>query len=429
MKRELEIIPLIGLGLSIGSVSSFLVSLIIYGETINTTLSAFLYLTSVYIGMILLAVIFNIITLVLSWEGEKKRTHLQKVSLIAGITLMIIGLYTVTANINWLIGGILGYTALMLLSLSKSRLESLASLGTFTLMLGFLILLLVPTISAAYSSQPSYELAHIIFIVIGILVSLFGLYLIFATKIHISRMIGAFIGISSSTFSLFIVPAHEYVEVKSNAIYGIYDLSLAYFSIFIFWMSVALFLYEIFNEYRIDKILAEGYNHLHSLNLESAEERFLKVLENYESNIEALTGLGTTYAIKGKYDEGIKYLKKALELRPSEINYTNLGNIYLETGKIEEAEKMYKEALNYNERYLPALINLARLYIVTGKLDEAEKYLKIAKEQDQNKRSIDVIEAMICEKKSETKKLNEIYEKLKRELGEDVISLEVMAGA
>lgn len=431
MKRlGVDLVAIIGLGLSIGSVVSFMISLIAYGENMKTTFTVFFYSISVYVGIILVAVIFDIIALILSWEGEKKRSSFQKVSLISGITLLILGIHAVI-SIDWLIGGIIGYLSLILLSVSKSRLESISALGAFLLLLGFLILILVPS-TAAYFSVAYNELSsitYIIFIVVGMIISVFGLSLIVATRTHISRMIGSFVGISSTTFSLLVVPAHEYIQINSNMIYGVYDTSLLYFSILMFWIYTGVFIYELYRERTIGKNLAKGYDCLFSIDIDKAEEYFLKAIRTDDSCTEALVGLGLTYALLGKYEEAVKYLKKAAELRPSENIYVNLGNAYFASGKIEDAEKMYKEALNLNEKYFPAIINIARLYVETGKFDEAEKYIKMARENDPSKKSVDVIEAIYYEKTSNKEKLSEIFDKLKNSIGSEVISLEVISGA
>jgi len=412
---------IISIGLSAGGVLGTWITLLIFGGGLNSTSAFFQYATTVYLGLLSVVVIINVLTLITGWE-EKWSERKKKGYLIGGIILLIIG-SLIIFFVNWLLGGIIGFISLMLITLSKNKLEGIANTGATLLLIGFLLLLIVPSV-AAYTSMRGYDILSYIMAVGGFAMAIVGMYFILMAAKHTARMIASYGGIATATFSIFLMPAHEFLRIHSNMVYGIYDLTLFYFSFIIFWILWGMFVFELSKDMKIVKMVDRGYEALKNMEWDKAEEYFIHALKIDEDCVDALNGLGIGYMMRGKNEEALRTFKRLLKIKPSEVAYTNMGNVYFKMGKYDDAIKMYKEALKRNESYYNAIVNLARAYMEKGMMDEVEKYLKLAKEKDPNRKSAYIVEAIYYGKVGDEKKLGEIKEEIKRMFGEDLIVVE-----
>ncbi|MCX5886498.1 MAG: tetratricopeptide repeat protein [Proteobacteria bacterium] len=89
--------------------------------------------------------------------------------------------------------------------------------------------------------------------------------------------------------------------------------------------------------------------------------------------------LGAIFSMKGKYDEAIEYLRKAIELNPQLVEaHNNLGNAYQDKRFYREAMVEYQEALRLRPDHVKTHNNLGNLYLNIGRYDLAEQELRIA---------------------------------------------------
>jgi tetratricopeptide (TPR) repeat protein len=86
--------------------------------------------------------------------------------------------------------------------------------------------------------------------------------------------------------------------------------------------------------------------------------------------------LGRLYMKKGNKKQAIKWLKKALEFDPDDLDARILiGLAYLDAGEYANARRTFHKVLQLKRGSYPALINLAELDLLQGRLEEAKKIL------------------------------------------------------
>jgi tetratricopeptide (TPR) repeat protein len=106
--------------------------------------------------------------------------------------------------------------------------------------------------------------------------------------------------------------------------------------------------------------------------LDEAVEQLQKALELNPSFAEAHYNLGHVLVQKGQMDEAIAQYQKALELNPDypDAHY-NLGNVLVEKGQVDEAIAQYQKALQLNPNFVRAYNNLGFALFTKGQPDEA----------------------------------------------------------
>ena len=129
-----------------------------------------------------------------------------------------------------------------------------------------------------------------------------------------------------------------------------------------------------------------------SLSLEALNKcnEALNQLEIILSQTEDKEIIGNVYTVMGmihlssdRYEEGMEYVKKAIDLNPDERrNYFNIGKILDEKNKYEEAIEYYKKALEMDPDDISAHSNLGDLYIKMKRFDDAINQQKISPELD-----------------------------------------------
>lgn len=91
----------------------------------------------------------------------------------------------------------------------------------------------------------------------------------------------------------------------------------------------------------------------------------------------ALDGMGLAHAMKGNLNDAVKYFEQSLVANPKLTDaHNHLGSVYQQLGMLDKAEERFLSAISdgvYHSRELP-LYNLARLYYLQEKNDLAMEY-------------------------------------------------------
>ena len=132
--------------------------------------------------------------------------------------------------------------------------------------------------------------------------------------------------------------------------------------------------------------------------VDEAIAHYRKALEIKPDDVEAHTNLGNALAGSGQFEEAIAHYRKALEIKPdfAEI-HANLGNALAGSGQFEEAIAHYRKALEIKPDFAEIHANLGNALAGSGRLDETlthyQKALDLASAQ--NNRLADDIRAQI----------------------------------
>ena len=109
---------------------------------------------------------------------------------------------------------------------------------------------------------------------------------------------------------------------------------------------------------------------------ENAENLYLTIIKNDQTNYQALRHLGILYNDTKRYEKAIKYLTNAINIAPSIPDaHNNLGLVYFISDNLALAKKSFEKSFLLNNKYLPALNNLTRVYF---SLNESELCLQSA---------------------------------------------------
>ncbi|MFA5032518.1 MAG: tetratricopeptide repeat protein [bacterium] len=168
-----------------------------------------------------------------------------------------------------------------------------------------------------------------------------------------------------------------------------------------------------------EKFLKEGVVLRDADNVEQAILKFQEILKSKPKHPGANFELGKSYVMKSDYENGIKYLKNALDCGYDELKvrlalaeayqtsdnsveasieyqlildlnpnsaevHTLLGNVYLNGGNSTVAEEQYKKALQLNSSYVDALLGLGNLYQKQKKYEEALSFYSKAQKINPN---------------------------------------------
>ncbi len=144
-----------------------------------------------------------------------------------------------------------------------------------------------------------------------------------------------------------------------------------------------------------------GLFYLREGNLDEAIRYINKALALKPEYDNALCTLGLIYSMKGEFQASINYLKQCLSINPRLTEAHNyLGVAYQEIGFLDEAEKEFRIAImdpNYKSRELP-YYNLARIYFAKDELEDALQYVNMSLTLNKNFRLAHNLKGMILEK-------------------------------
>ena len=88
----------------------------------------------------------------------------------------------------------------------------------------------------------------------------------------------------------------------------------------------------------------------------------------------------------GQYDEAIKFLLTANEIKPDDYNtVANLGMVNMDAGHMDAAEKWYRAALAKNPKDVAVMDGFCNVLLTAGKKQQAEEMIdKLAKADPSN---------------------------------------------
>jgi Flp pilus assembly protein TadD len=103
----------------------------------------------------------------------------------------------------------------------------------------------------------------------------------------------------------------------------------------------------------------------------------LKAQGKLEEAAEYYTRVGTRLGMAGRAHEALRFLAKAVELRPeSSANHNSLGNAYLMAGLLEQALEEYRQAVVLDSSNAEAIYNTGMTLEQLGRPDEAETHYR-----------------------------------------------------
>ncbi len=113
-----------------------------------------------------------------------------------------------------------------------------------------------------------------------------------------------------------------------------------------------------------------------------AEKKCWNLIKKINPNYEVFNIYAVILFELKKYNEAIKYWKKAIELNPKyQFGYNNLGNVYFKKNEFKEALGYYEKAIQINPNYYEAFYNQGNVFKEINNFPKAiecfDKALKI----------------------------------------------------
>jgi tetratricopeptide (TPR) repeat protein len=117
--------------------------------------------------------------------------------------------------------------------------------------------------------------------------------------------------------------------------------------------------------------------------MDEAIAQFRKAIEIRPANVQAHNNLGVALLQAGKLDEGIVQLREVLLNSPDNAEArNNLGDALLRKGAVDEAIAQFRKVLEVNPASAGVHFNLGRALARKGSLDEAIEHLRKAADAD-----------------------------------------------
>lgn len=121
-----------------------------------------------------------------------------------------------------------------------------------------------------------------------------------------------------------------------------------------------------------DSLCDEAFTLFSAGNYAGSLAVYERILADTPENLRALHGIGVVLHKQGRSEEGIAFIRKALDLKPDfAAAYNNLGNIYADERKYEAAVDCYERLIKLEPENDAAHRNLALSLLRSGHLDEA----------------------------------------------------------
>jgi len=129
----------------------------------------------------------------------------------------------------------------------------------------------------------------------------------------------------------------------------------------------------------LDKKFAEGKKYYFLKNYNKAKLIFLNLNDSGYEDPNLFLYLANIYISKGSEEKTVKFLKRALEMKPEDPNiYFNLGTIYFKRNEYETSISYYLQGINYDPKNSYAYSNLAGCYEEILDYQNAVDYYKKA---------------------------------------------------
>lgn len=152
-----------------------------------------------------------------------------------------------------------------------------------------------------------------------------------------------------------------------------------YLSIVILLSSTIIFTRSVFSQANDERISAfnKSINLALKQNYFQATTELLNIYKNHSNDYLINLRLGYLYYLQNKYDESIKYYKKAIELASKNSLEPFLGLTLPYAGKENwnEVEKIYQKILSIDPKNYTANLRLGQIYFNRKDYGKAEKYL------------------------------------------------------
>ncbi|HEX8524413.1 MAG TPA: tetratricopeptide repeat protein [Tepidisphaeraceae bacterium] len=132
-----------------------------------------------------------------------------------------------------------------------------------------------------------------------------------------------------------------------------------------------------------EQLLVQAGRDLAAGRVAAAESAALAVLTRQPRNPKAMDFLAGVALARGRLDEGVQWLQKAVALDPHrwELHY-NLGLIHATAGRNGQAIAAYEQALRLRPQTTQAHNNLGNIFQAQGRLSEAAHHFEAALRQD-----------------------------------------------
>jgi len=115
-----------------------------------------------------------------------------------------------------------------------------------------------------------------------------------------------------------------------------------------------------------------GTQLMNSGQFDQAEDLFHQMLQTHEIHSDALHFMGLISHRKGKSQDAIAFISKAIDNNPRiAVYYYNLGYIFTALGQLEKAIKVYKNSISLKPNYTEAINNLGLILYDQDKIEES----------------------------------------------------------
>jgi Flp pilus assembly protein TadD len=133
----------------------------------------------------------------------------------------------------------------------------------------------------------------------------------------------------------------------------------------------------------VEDLLAAGWRHDRAGDHLRAEQAYRLAVQVGERHAEAWAGLGTFCLQRGRPDEAVEHLRRALLLRPDQAGvHSNLGVALAGGGRMPEAVASFAEAVRLRPDFVEALVHQGDALRCCGRYDEALASLRRALDLD-----------------------------------------------
>ena len=115
-----------------------------------------------------------------------------------------------------------------------------------------------------------------------------------------------------------------------------------------------------------------GTQLMNSGQFDQAEDLFHQMLQTHENHSDALHFMGLIYHRKGRSQDAIAFISKAIDNNPRiAVYYYNLGYIFTALGQLEKAITAYKKSISLKPNYTEAINNLGLILYDQDKIEES----------------------------------------------------------
>lgn len=145
---------------------------------------------------------------------------------------------------------------------------------------------------------------------------------------------------------------------------------------------------------------------------EGAEKDYLYAIQLNPGIVASYNKYGYNLMCWGRFEEGVRMMRKAIELDPYNLNYTrNLGRIFYFEGSYEDAMRVLQGTLDVNPNFTIVHLSLTLVYLQQSEYEEALDAVK-KEEEAQGKWNpiLECISGIIYTKMDLTDKAREILD-------------------